>query len=137
MEADGEVEEVDQEVANDAPKEEKHYSHEDLLNAIIETMPQFVYYSNYGNLSSKIYLPHAITWLNGGNVSGIERNEEQIRTIRILFKFLKLDPKEIQELGNGPENTNNQKSIEKFEDKKDERSILLQSAGAQLTKKFK
>lgn len=137
VEADEEVEEVDQEVADDAPKEEKHYSHDDLKKAIIEAMPQFVYYSNYGNLSSKIYLPHAITWLNGGNVSGIERNEEQIRTIRILFKFLKLDPKEIQELGNGPENTNNQKSIEKFEDKKDERSILLQSAGAQLTKKFK
>ena len=137
VEANEEEEEVDQEVADDAAKEDKHYSHDDLQKAIIEAMPQFVYYSNYGNLSSKIYLPHAITWLNGGNVSGIERNEEQIRTIRILFKFLKLDPKEIQELGNGPENTNSQKSIEKFEDKKDERSILLQSAGTQLTKKFK
>ena len=137
VEADEEVNEADQEVADDAPKEEKHYSHEVLLKVIIEAMPQFVYYSNYGNLSSKIYLPHAITWLNGGSVNGIERNEDQIRTIRILFKFLKLDPKEIQELGNGPENTSSQKSIEKFEDKKDERSILLQSAGTQLTKKFK
>jgi len=114
---------------------------------ILNALPKFVYYSNYGNLSSKIYLPNAIKWLDGKTVEGIEINEDQIRTLRVLFEFVKLDPKEILELGKDPKemamvrmrNVNIQPTaaeIKKAEDDKEERSILLQSASGDLTKRF-
>lgn len=121
----------------------------DLEKAILSELPSFVYYSNYGNLSSKIYLPNVIKWLNGQTVDGIDINEEQVRTLRVLFEFVKLDPKEILELGKDPKemamlrngrNGNTQPTAEEIkqaENDKEERSILLQSASGDLTKKFK
>ncbi|WP_257670793.1 AAA family ATPase [Parapedobacter tibetensis] len=125
------------------------YDEEDLEKAILNELPTFVYYSNYGNLSSKIYLPNVIKWLNGEIVDGIDINEEQVRTLRVLFEFVKLDPKEILELGKDPKemaitrngrNGNTQPTAEEIkqaEDDKEERSILLQSASGDLTKRFK
>ena len=121
----------------------------DLEKAILLELPSFVYYSNYGNLSSKIYLPNVIKWLNGKTVDGIDVNEEQVRTLRVLFEFVKLDPKEIMELGKDPKEMaivrngkhgDTQPTIEEIrqaENDKEERSILLQSASGDLTKKFK
>lgn len=121
----------------------------DIEKAILAKLPSFVYYSNYGNLSSKIYLPNVIKWLNGQAVDGIDINEEQVRTLRVLFEFVKLDPKEILELGQDPKemamlrngrNGNMQPTAEEIkqaENDKEERSILLQSASGDLTKKFK
>ena len=119
-----------------------------LTDAILNQLPKFVYYSNYGNLSTKIYLPNVIKWLKGETVSGIEANEDQVRTLRVLFDFVKLDPKEILELGKDPkitamERNNNRTStptaaeIAKAENDKEERSILLQSASGELTRQFK
>ncbi len=34
-----------------------------LSETIIKHLPKFVYYSNYGNLSTRLYLPHVNTWL--------------------------------------------------------------------------
>jgi len=122
---------------------------EDLGKAILSELPSFVYYSNYGNLSSKIYLPNVIKWLNGLSVDGIDINEEQVRTLRVLFEFVQLDPKEILELGKDPKEMAIARSsgysnkeptsadIKKAEDDKEQRSILLQSASGDLTKKFK
>ena len=125
------------------------YEVDDLEEAILKELPSFVYYSNYGNLSSKIYLPNVIKWLNGKTVDGIDVNDEQVRTLRVLFEFVKLDPKEILELGKDPKemaiarnggHANVQPTgsdIKKAEDDKEERSILLQSASGDLTKRFK
>ena len=141
-----EVEEVEE------PTEEDiivPYEAENLEKAILAELPSFVYYSNYGNLSSKIYLPNVIKWLNGQAVDGIDVNEEQVRTLRVLFDFVKLDPKEILELGKDPKemaiarnggHANIQPTsadIKKAENDKEERSILLQSASGDLTKRFK
>lgn len=124
-------------------------SFEDELNKVVlSAIPKFVYYSNYGNLSTKIYLPNVIKWLNGETVSGIDVNDDQVRTLRVLFDFVKLDPKEILELGMDPKmlaiaRTGNRSTaptateIAKAENDKEERSILLQSASGELTKKFK
>lgn len=123
------------------------FNESELQNTILNTLPKFVYYSNYGNLSSKIYLPNAIKWLDGNTVEGIDINEDQIRTLRVLFEFVNLNPKEILELGKDPKemaiargrNINIQPTaveIKKAEDDKEERSILLQSASVDLTKKF-
>lgn len=121
----------------------------ELNNVILEEIPKFVYYSNYGNLSSKIYLPNVVKWLKGGTVQGIDTNEEQVRTLRVLFDFVNLDPEEILKLGKDPKevaasrNSNNrstqptEKEIKRAEDDKEQRSLLLQSASGDLTKKFK
>lgn len=126
------------------------YDEQKLKEALIDEIPKFVYYSNYGNLSSKIYLPNVIKWLNGDKTPGIEINEEQVRTLRVLFEFVKLDPKEILDLGKDPKiiamermpNANSKPvpskaEIEKAENDKEERSILLQSASGMLTKQFR
>lgn len=121
-----------------------------LAQIIVNQMPKFVYYSNYGNLSTRLYLPHVITWLKGGTVSGIEKSDEQIRTMEVLFKFVNLQPEEIKDLGLDPKdmaakrNGSNYRSnyqptadeIQKAEKAKEERTILLQSAGSLLTKEF-
>lgn len=143
------VVEDDTENEESSEQEISPYEDEDLEDAIKLQLPKFVYYSNYGNLSSKIYLPNVIKWLNGGTVDGVDVNEEQVRTLRVLFDFVKLDPKEILELGADPKemarirNGNHGTTqptpadIKKAEDDKEERSILLQSASGDLTKKFK
>ena len=116
-----------------------------LPDCLAKEMPKFVYYSNYGNLSSKIYLPYAIKWLNGESVTGITIREDQVRTLRVLFDFVNLDPKEILELGADPKPKQNarpnegiaEEDIKKSQDNKEKRSILLQSASAKLTRQFK
>lgn len=120
----------------------------DVRKLILEEMPSFVYYSNYGNLDAQIYLPHAIKWLNGEQVDGIS-NEAKVRTLRVLFDFVKLDPKEVLELGKDPiriieDRYGNEKEkkptpeeIDAATEQKAARAILLNSASAELTSKFK
>ncbi|MBR3768809.1 MAG: AAA family ATPase [Clostridia bacterium] len=136
-----------EEVKNAEDYDESKYI-KTLEEAIHAELPTFVYYSNYGNLSTKIYLPNVIKWLNGQTVAGIEVNEDQVRTLRVLFDFVKLNPQEILNLGKDPrvvaiERTSNKSAvptaaeIEKAEKDKEQRSILLQSASGELTKSFK
>jgi energy-coupling factor transporter ATP-binding protein EcfA2 len=123
------------------------YEVEGLQKAILSQLPKFVYYSNYGNLSAKIYLPNVLRWLNEQSVDGIDINEEQVRTLRVLFEFVKLNPKEILELGKDPKELASARNgygttptvvdITKAENDKEERSILLQSASGDLTRKFR
>ena len=60
-------------------------------------MPKYVYYSNYGNLDSQIYLPQVLQ--NIGRTDLGVKEAAKARTLRTLFKFVNLDPKEITELG--------------------------------------
>lgn len=115
---------------------------------ILNELPNFVYYSNYGNLDAQIYLPHAIKWLNGEEVKGI-KNDDKVRTLRVLFEFVKLDPEEVLELGVGPitqkldsynrivEVIPTDEEIQMATDKKAERAVLLNSASSDLTEKFR
>lgn len=137
-----------EEIIDDENEEEKNSKTENINDIILGEMPKFVYYSNYGNLSSKIYLPNVVKWLNNQTVQGIEVKEDQVRTLRVLFEFVKLDPREILELGKEPkviaaERAKNvsapitERDIETAENNKEKRSILLQSASTSLTKQFK
>lgn len=147
-----EVDDTEEIVEHTETEEEKPQieskTFQDLTQSVLSELPKFVYYSNYGNLSSKIYLPFVVKWLNGETVTGVDVNEEQVRTLRVLFDFLNLDPDEILELGkdpkdiaasrNGNRNTQpNKKEVEQAENDKEQRSLLLQSASVELTKKFK
>lgn len=115
---------------------------------VLAEMPSFVYYSNYGNLDAQIYLPHAIKWLNGEEVAGI-KNDAKVRTLRVLFDFVKLNPEEVLELGKDPIKIvrdargaeivyhPTEEEIAKATEKKTARTILLNSASSDLTRKFK
>jgi len=149
-----------------------------VFNMIIDEMPSFVYYSDYGNLDAEIYLPEAIRMLKESKNKGFI-STAKVRTLRMLFEFVKLDPNQIWELGRDPAlqkevetithtvtktvtKVNNQHvgntavsepetekstktvglkpsdvDIATAKDNKAERKIQLNSAGTNLTKKFK
>lgn len=114
---------------------------EGVADLVLAALPKFVYYSNYGNLDSEIYLPHVVQNLERNDLGAKEA--AKARTLRVLFSFVRLQPKEILELGRDfkdPSNQGRQPSqdeIATIAERKRERSILLQSAGTTLTKEFK
>lgn len=102
-------------------------------------MPSFVYYANYGNLDSEIYLPHVIENMQRTDLGS--REEAKTRTLRVLFEFVKLSPQEILELGQDhPVATAGQPTSDQIQavaDKKREREVLMDSASTDLTQKFR
>ncbi|TCO42930.1 AAA family ATPase [Dokdonella fugitiva] len=102
-------------------------------------MPKFVFYSNYGNLDSEIYLPHVVDNLSRKDLGAKEA--AKARTLRVLFSFVRLSPEDILELGKDFEPSQGQRpsdsEIAEIAQRKRERTILLNSAGTELTKKFK
>jgi hypothetical protein len=111
----------------------------EVRDKVIESLPTFVYYSNYGNLDSEIYLPHVVENLEREKKQALGAKEAaKARTLRVLFKFVKLSPKEILQLGQEVKSDQvNAQEIEAVSEKKRERAILLQSAGATLTQRFR
>lgn len=104
---------------------------------IIKEIPHFIYYANYGNLDSEIYLPHVINNIGRENLRGHEA--AKIRTLKVLFEFVKLNPKEILELGQENYNPQHQltpEQVAQLSKQKTERQILLQSASTNLTQEF-
>ncbi len=112
---------------------------EAVQQAILDNLPSFVYYSNYGNLDSEIYLPHVIQNMQRNDLGA--REEAKVRTLKVLFEFVRLEPDEIYQLGQEHDPRNipdpSQQQIQEFAEKKKEREILLQSASTELTKKFR
>lgn len=110
----------------------------DVYTLVTKNLPVFVYYSTYGNLDSEIYLPHEIANLKRTDLTG--KSEARARTLRVLFEFVRLSPEEILELGKDWANGQRQPTAEEVQaltEKKKERSVLLQSAGTELTTKFR
>ncbi len=110
-----------------------------VFDYFMDHIPSFVYYSNYGNLDSEIYLPHVIENRKRKDLTG--RQAAKVRTLNVLFKFVDLEPEEILELGkdfrgppNQPQPTEEQ--IAAVAEKKRTRSMLLQAAGTKLTGRF-
>lgn len=101
---------------------------------IKERMPKYVYYSNYGNLDSQIYLPQVLQ--NIGRQDLGVKAAAKARTLKTLFKFVQLDPKEIMELGSEANGNLSQEQIDSISEKKKEREILLSSASSGFTKSF-
>ena len=113
---------------------------EDARNTIDALLPTFVYYSNYGNLDSEIYLPHVIENMKREELGSKEA--AKARTLKVLFEFVGLKPEEILELGRdlkqpAPGKLLSEEEVQKVSDRKKERSILLQSAGTKLTTEFR
>lgn len=121
---------------------------EQILNGI----PKFIYYSDYGNLDSEIYLPHVIENFKREDLG--ERERAKSRSLKVLFEFVKLKPDDILELGkeisqtkiitknsSGSENTTYKEptleEIEQERENKKKREVLLQSASTKLTQDFR
>jgi hypothetical protein len=106
---------------------------------VVEHLPKFVYYSNYGNLDSEIYLPQVIQNLARTDLG--PKEQAKARTLKVLFEFVNLKPQEIHQLGRDFKDPNNRAPTEtevaSIREKKKERSILLQSASTMLTKSFR
>lgn len=111
----------------------------DARQLVCNNIPKFVYYSNYGNLDSEIYLPHVIDNLNRSDLGSKEA--AKARTLKVLFEFVQLNAQDILELGVGAVSENggepSEEEIEAAAERKKERSVLLQSASTSLTTKFR
>ncbi len=132
---------------------------------VIARMPTVVYYSNYGNLESEIYLPHVVENMARADLG--TKEAAKARTLRILFGFVGLKADETLQLGRdfrdireeaearliaeegrhglmrsllsrarGPELQPDAKILTEIAEAKRTRSILLQSAGTKLTERF-
>lgn len=119
------------------------YSGDFFSKTLKPAIPHFVYYSNYGNLDSEIYLPTVINDMNRTDLTGT--TAAKVRTLRILFSFINLKPQEILELGKdimldgygNPVSNPSDEQLKDFSAKKNERTVLLDSASAKLTAKFR
>jgi len=131
--------------------EQKAIDEKEIRQHIISEIPSFVYYSNYNNLDAQIYLPHAVDLLEGTPVPGFD-NPSKVRTLRILFEFVGLKAREILELGKSPiQPTSPQQNYNRTQQQQalsqdvidgaaldiSERTKLLNSASAKLTREFK
>jgi energy-coupling factor transporter ATP-binding protein EcfA2 len=108
------------------------------VDLVKKNLPKFVYYSTYGNLDSEIYLPHVIANM-ARNDLGL-KEQSKVRTLKVLFEFVKLQPQEILELGRDfreGSRTPSEAEIATINEKKKQRSILLQSASTLLTTEFR
>lgn len=112
------------------PREKK-----EAVDLVVKKLPKFVYYANYGNLDSEIYLPHVIANLKRTDMGA--KDQAKARTLRVLFEFVKLQPQEILELGQEPNQALTPEQVQQVAQKKRQREILLQSASADLTSKFR
>ncbi len=103
---------------------------------IVKNLPTFVYYSNYGNLDSEIYLPHVIENMSRTDLGAKE--SAKVKTLKVLFDYVKLEPQDILDLGRSDSDDElSDEEIELKSKEKKERSILLQSASTELTAKFR
>ncbi len=57
---------------------------------IIKNMPGFIYYSNYGNLDSNIYLPQMLAKFNKSGVNTISKSKR--RTVKLLLMYIGITP---------------------------------------------
>jgi hypothetical protein len=105
---------------------------------VLAAIPKFVYYSNYGNLDSEIYLPQAIENMAKRELTGIA--EAKARTLRVLFEYVGLDPKEIMQMGQEPAQPGypvDPEALKRVNELKTERQALLHSAQSRLSREFK
>lgn len=120
-----------------------------LWRRYVNRLPNFVYYSNYGNLDDQIYLPHVVE--NMGREDLGQREAAKTRTLKVLFDLVNLSAEEMldlarstgvvervdqrgQRIGNLTEKTDDE--IQEDDKQLRERLALLQSASSKLTTSF-
>ena len=99
-----------------------------LWNKIINAIPWFIYYEEYGNFDSNLFLPRVIEDLDRiDELSGKERM--RARTLKVLFSHLKLNAQEILDLGQ----EHDESQIEEDLRNKKDREAKVSSAASYLS----
>jgi predicted ATP-dependent endonuclease of OLD family len=98
-------------------------------------LPVFIYFDNYGILDSAIYLPRFIEDLTK------DPGNQRVRTVNAMFKHVSLTAEEIAELGHGDtiraeSGAVTPEMIAKDQERMELRSIKLNSASLDITKRF-
>lgn len=130
-------------------EDEKPSKGPSLWSRLVNQLPHFVYYSNYGNLDDQIYLPHVVENMKREELG--QREAAKTRTLKVLFDLVNLSADEMLELarstgvvervnqqGQKIGNVTNKTDVQIQEDDRQlrERLALLQSASSKLTKSF-
>lgn len=131
------LEEVEALFADAKPQQPHDFA--TVTRLVIERMPRFIYYSDYGTLDTRIYLPRVIEDLNRPAEDLGRRAAAQMRTLRVLFQFVGLSPKEIMDLGQEgePDTDLSQEEMRRTARRKEEREVLLMSASTALSDRFR
>jgi len=110
---------------------------ETLFKELLDLIPKFVYYSEYGNLDSDLYLPHVKDDLK--NIKSLTGKKlMKARTLNILFGHLNLNPDEILTLGEeSSAHQATEENIDKDSRKKQERHAKVTSAATSLSAQFR
>jgi hypothetical protein len=87
-----------------------------------KNMPVFIYFDDYGQLETRIYLP--------GYISQLSKPTAKVRTQRALFTRAGIDPQETLTLGAARAQNETDDAVQR---RKDKRRALLQSASFGLT----
>lgn len=103
-----------------------------------EELPNFIYYASYASLDSELHLPTIISKMSR-NEEMSEKSKNKVKTLKVLFDYIKLKPQDILNLGKetNPGSTKSESTIENESANKKEREILLDSAATKLTRDFK
>ena len=110
----------------------------DQINEMVTSnLPVLIYFENYGTLDSAIWLPRFLEDLRR------DPNEPRVRTINAMFKHVRLDPREIAELGDGEarkiQEQGSQPTPEQIatdQQRMEERAIKLNSASIDISRQF-
>lgn len=126
-------------ISNDKCEELYHCLAEEMFKEISKKIPYFVYYSEYGNLDSDLYLPDVIKSLkdfdNGEKIS--DKKRMKASTLKTLFNYLGLNPDEILDLGKEDNSQKDENQIDSESRKKQERHAQINAAASRLTKNFR
>lgn len=110
-----------------------------LHNFLLKIMPGFIYYSNYGNLDSNIYLPQMLSKFNKSGVNAMLPAKK--RTIKLLLLYVGITPEMLKEdmpLLFSESNLTHLTAAQLFEltQKKEEYQKLFDEAGERLSREF-
>ena len=115
---------------------------DDLHNFLVRIMPGFIYFSNYGNLDSNIYLPQMLSKFNKQGVN--EQSTAKRRTIKLLLMYMGITPEMLAEdlaVLSGEKKQGNlakfsAKDLSNLAKKQEKYNQILKDAGQRLSNDF-
>lgn len=108
---------------------------DEILGMIVERMPVFIYFENYGVLDSAIWLSRFLKDCDE------DSSNPRIRTINAMFKLANVDPREIVNLDGGGTGDSDTRNLDEGElyrrkRKKEKRAIVLSAASNEISARF-
>ena len=111
-----------------------------LADFIVKIMPGFIYYSNYGNLDSNIYLPQMLAKFNKSGVNAISKSKR--RTVKLLLMYIGITPEmlvcdaPLLESASKKTVKLTKEQLQDLATKKERYAKLFKEAGERLTREF-